>query len=246
MITVTALPELGAVRLVGDGVGEDVVEVWRTDNNGTRLVRTLAGALPSASFVLEDYEAAVSGPLSYTFQHASGWKLAATTALDVPATWLSLPVAPANAVELDMVRTYQDERAGMGTVHEVIGRRDPLAALGALRARAGRLELWCRDWPAAAAVVRLLDRPGVFLLRQPDYAGLDLWFVVTRISRQPHQETTEPRRWALEVEYRETNPQTGPLVGTLGRTWADVLAEYPTWLELQANNDTWADVITGG
>lgn len=239
--TATPVPAIGAVRLTVSATA-DVVELYRTDNNGTRTVRTLAGLLPSAAFVTEDYEAATAGPVSYTVRTAA-------EAVTVPATapggtWLTVPIAPAHAVELVDVEGYADVRESLATVHDVIARPDPLVTLAPLRTRAGDLTLWFADYPAAAGACRILAKPAVLLLRQPQLAGLDLWFVVRRIATAPRPDVTIPRRWSVVVEYRETQPQTGPLTGTLGRDWGDVLVELPTWLETMNTYSTWAEVMS--
>ena len=245
MLTATPDVSLGMVTLVwSTSPAADVTALWRTDDNGTREVRTLAGLLPASSGVVEDYEAALTGTITYTAVTAS---LSAqdTASLGGSDTWLTIPVTPAWAVVLDLVTGLTAARASMGTVHEVIDREDPLPTLGGLRKRAGTLSLWCSSWAAARTVVEMHGKRAVLLLRQPDYPGLDLWYVPESVDVEPAPEQTTTRRWLVEVAYREVNPQTGALTGSLARDYADVIAEHTTYLDALATYSTYADLQIG-
>lgn len=244
-VTLTATADAGLGRVVLEWTATaDVIALSRTDANGTRPVRTVDGVLPADSGVVEDYEVALLGDVTYVAETAAEAD-SDTVAMTGVDTWLSVPTAPANAVILDLVTGLESEQESMGTVHEVIGRADPLPVLGGLRARQGEIGLWCQDWAAAAAVARLHGHSAVMLLRQPDYAGLDLWYVPTSVRVQPSDDLTAVRRWVVSVGYREVLPQTGPLVGTLGRTYGDLVADHATYLAAAQTYDTYADVVTG-
>ncbi len=244
--TATPLPALGMMRLEWGGIV--VSQLWRTDVNGTRPVRTLAGLLPAAAAVTDDYECALIGEVTYTAVSAvDGVSLEASATMTGGVSWLSIPVAPAHSIALDpatdLVTGLGSARAPMGTVHEVIGREDPLPVMGGLRRRAGALSLHCSTWAHAREVERLHTRRSVLLLRQPDHPGMDLWYVPGGdVSTSVDPETLT---WAVEVSYREVSPQTGPLTGTLGRDYSDVLTEASTYLALRVAYATYADLQTG-
>lgn len=240
--TATPLPEFGAIRLEWAGVVVD--QLWRTDANGTRAVRTLEGLLPAASAVTDDYEAALVGDVTYVAVSViDGASQEATTSMGGTATWLSVPIAPAHSMTLELVTGLGSGRSPMGTVHQVIGREDPLAVLGGLRKRAGSIDMHCSTYAAAKAVEALYGAGAVMLLRQPDWAGLDLWHVPegdVTVTPDPGTGT-----WDVTVGYREVSPQAGPLTGTLGRDYSDVLAEASSYLALRLEYATYADLQTG-
>lgn len=65
-MTATVLPDFAAVQLAITGAPAGPLEVLRTDDNGTHPVRQLADQeTTSGTLALVDYEAALSGPVTY-------------------------------------------------------------------------------------------------------------------------------------------------------------------------------------
>lgn len=217
----------------------------RTDANGTRPVRLLDGQeIIDGTLVVEDAEAAMVGPVAYQLTSASGAVSQVVTTLDGAQGYRLAPaVFPQFAATLDLVTGYNGERPASTIVHDVIGRPDPVVRIGPFRTRRGTLTIWCDDYAGVSETVSVYARGEVVQLRQPDYPGLDMYHVTTRATEQPYDE--EGRRWRVDVEYVEVGYPRGPLLGTAGWTWDDLVATFATWDDVLAYFATWNDVQIG-
>lgn len=186
--------------------------ILRTDVNGTDIpVRedragndTVAGAM-----TIRDYEAALVGPVNYRVVDGAGasTSAAALAAPVDPGVWLTLPATagpgtptPPTARPIVSVLDFDEASSTRGTLHEVIGRADPLGNPGPLSTRAGSFTLWCADYAAADAVRAMLAGGDVALLRQPTHSSLDLYFLAQRVALAWDDETS---RWLATVTYQE-------------------------------------------
>jgi len=192
--------------------------IYRTDNNGTDVpVREDVGGqdVTGGTMTVTDWEAALIGEVNYRVVDGLGGT--ASTFVDASANtgsgvWITLPAsatpsagaggAPA-CVNVPLVTGYDAAAETTGVVHQVIGRADKIGNPGPLSTRSGSLELFELDYAAAKAVRALLANGDVALLRQPDYVGLDLYFLTMRVAEQARQEETAPRRWQVSVGYEE-------------------------------------------
>lgn len=235
-ITATPDPDTASVVLLVTPTAT-VTSLLRSDANGTHPVRTLAGVLPiTGPVVVTDYEASLAGTITYTTSGATPAAGAAvTTALDLDQQWLMVPVVPQWSLQVDAapparnpgVLDFTGQRTSASTVHQVIGRADPLVALGPLLLRTGTLEVWCAGLAQARTLEAAYDRGEVVLLRQ-QVPGLDLYHVATQTAIAADPALTVPRRWHLTVTYAEVDWPPGDQVGTLGWSIDDVTATYAT------------------
>ena len=121
--------------------------------------------------------------------------------------WISLPAtatpsagaagAP-RAASAPLVIGYDEAAQSVGTVHQIIGRRDKVANPGPLSTRSGTLELLELDYEDARALRELLAGGDTALLRQPTIPALDLYFVPMRV-----RTNRAGRRWAVAIDYEE-------------------------------------------
>ena len=192
--------------------------IRRTDANGTSVVvreaiagQDTTGTTGSATMSVTDYEAALTGTVSYTVTDGTG--VTATATVTPPATagvWLTLPAVsdpavptPPAFVPVVMVTSYDEDSASNGSLHWVINRADPIANPGPLQLRSGSVDLWCTDYPTAKAVRTLLAGGAVAQLRQPSFPGLDLYLVATGGVGIRHETLTTPQRWVATVTFQE-------------------------------------------
>lgn len=227
-LTATPQPATASVALALTPTGT-VTQILRADANGIRPVRAQAGQFPTSSATaLIDNEAALTGPVSYTVVGGGG--ASATTALDVDAEWLTVPVTPARSERVDApvgVSGYASARESQSTVHRVIDRPDPVITLGVLALRTGSMELWCPDIAAARRWEAVYARGEVVLLRQ-GHAGLDMYHTASRTGIEPQGDPASDLRWRLTIDYIEVAYPAGNQLGTLGWSVDDVTATYPT------------------
>lgn len=221
------------------GYTPDAFTLTRTDANGTRPVRLLERQeIMSGALVVVDYEAAMTGPITYQLTTSGTTLPAASTTLDGSEGYRLAPaVFPQFATTLALVTGYDAERSSGSIVHHVIGRADPVVRLAPLRLRAGTLTVWCEDYPAATAVHDVYRRGEVVLLRQPDHSGFDLYHVATHAREGVYIDSLG--RWMVEVTFVEQKWPRGPLLGTTGWTWDDLLAVCATWDDVARLFPTW-------
>lgn len=223
-----------------------LASLTRSDSNGTGPVRLFEDQdLLEGTLIVSDYEAALNGFVSYTaVVDIPGGSQETATALVENMGALLPVIAPATMPQyrqtVPLITGYESQRQSATTVHEVVGRADPLVVLGPLRTRQGQLEMFATDYTAARALVAVYDRGEVVLLRQPDFPGLDMYHVsiATRIA-------PDVNRWRVSVDYVETKNPVGPLLGSLGWTFDQAATSYSTFASARAAFPTFNDYTLG-
>lgn len=252
-LTATANTSTAAVLLVVDApAGSSLVALTRTDVNGSRPVRLLDGQDldGTGALTITDYEPALTGTVGYAVTILDGaTREDATATVTFEGTAMLPRLAPAVrpdlGVTLSMVRTYEASRASTTTVHDVIGRRDPLVSLGVQGARRGVMGLFCPTYADALDVEAALGAGEVVLLRQQTYPGMDLYLTATSSLVRPSDEETTIRRWEVTVEFVETAAPLGALYGALGWDYAASLARNATFADSLAEFATFGDLTAG-
>ena len=191
--------------------------VTRTDANGTDVpVREGTGDLdiPAGSTTLSfyDFEAALAGDVTYTVHDGTGGTATAVATFDATGVlpWLTAP-ATANqvtgldpsAVGIELVTGYSESVDSAGTLHAIIGRADRIATPGPLGLRRGTVDLFCSDYAGVVAVRALAASGEILFLRQPTFAGMDLYFYPQSIAARPEPENTQTRRWIVSLTYEQ-------------------------------------------
>lgn len=188
--------------------------VKRTDANGVRDVRRLTGQEPAGgTMTLTDYEAALTGTVQYDVTDTLGVTASASTNLNaVTNPWLNVVTQPATIkAKLDSVTEYGARRAFLGTVHRPVGREFPLIVTGPFASREGTLTVWCPDYATALAVLAVADAGETIMLRQPSYAGMDMYLVATEAQLDPSTPSSAGQRWAVVLTYSELDVPADPL-----------------------------------
>lgn len=172
-----------------------------------------------------------------------------TLSVFIPSTpvtqpFIHLPVLPQYRAELDAVTDYDATRDAVSTRHEVVDRADPIYRLGPQRTRQGTLQVWASDYETALLVEAIFTHSEVAMLRQPDYPGMDMYFIPERTRLSPGTASVEGQRWSVEVGFVEVLAPTGPLQGAAGWTF-DNVAAYATFLDVRASFATFSDLTVG-
>lgn len=234
-----------SIDLIPVGYIEGRFSLTRTDAAGTRPVRLLEGqALTDGALVVEDSEASMKGPVTYTLLTPAGEAITRSTTLEGSEGYRLHPVPfPQLAQTAGLVTGYDASRSSATTEHQVIGRPDPVVRLAGLRSRRGTLTLWCDSYESLRDLIGVYERTEVVLLRQPDYAGLDLYHACIEVREGPYDDGG--KRWRLDVTYAEVGYPTGPLLGAQGWTWTDLVGAYPTWTAVVDAFPTWTAAQIG-
>ena len=251
MVTaLTATPDTtaGTVLLSITGAPAGAVVLTRTDVNGANPVRMRTGqAVSSGSLILTDYEPALTGGISYDVVDSAGTRKSAATTLEKPGGYLERFAAvqvPSSQHVATLITGYDAERPTSTTVHEIVGREDPVPVVGPLRLRRGSLEVFSKDYAEARHAAATASAP-LLMFRQSDYPGMDMWLTPTRIRTRPLEETAGGWRWSTTIEYVEVRPPRVPLLGDAGWTFDDVAATYPTFAAVRSTYATFADLLVG-
>lgn len=244
MTTLTATPDLvtGTVRLLATGLPDSPVTITRTDAAGRTGVRMRAGQVPALGVLdVTDYEPALAGLVTYEV-------LGATASVDLTeaaSTWLTVPLVVERSQQVALGVVVASQRDSQTTVHQVIGRPDPVAVLRPLTTRRGTLTVWCPDYVAAQSIADLYALGEVVQLRQPDYPGLDMYHVAETLGTVVEAPMTNPRRWTVTLGFVEVARPAGPRRGTAGWTYATVAATYASYVDVLAAWPTYDDLTLG-
>jgi hypothetical protein len=249
MTSLTADPDnaLGAVALTVTQTAA-VTSITRSDRNGVAQVRAAARQLPTAATgttIITDYEAA-HGANTYTVYHADGSVAATGTAqLALARPMLLVPIAPNYSEAVDTITDYDAGRSSFSTVHNIIGRADPIVVMGKLGTRQGSLEIFTTSLEDAARVTRVFDRGEAVMLKQT-LAGMDMYFTAESINVTPYQVDGEATtRFKLTVAYVEVIRPYGNLAGALGWTFNALASAYPTFDAQLAAYSTFDNLTLG-
>jgi len=217
----------------------------RSDANGIVPVRLFEGqGISGGALIVTDYEPSLTGPLTYTVNTTTAATV--TTTLALQETWLTVPVAPQYSAQADLVTGLTSARETTTTVHKIINRPDPILTLGALRLRSGSLTVWCPSYAVGRTLEAVYGRGEIVMLRQSDYAGLDMFHAATgNVSLALEDTMTPTRRWLLSVDYTEVKRPSGALTGAIGWTYAASTARNATYGASALEFPTYGDLLIG-
>lgn len=234
-------PATASVTLIV-GLSATVTRILRNDANGIAEVRAQATQLPSAGtgqLIIEDYEAA-AGNISYTVT-ADGATVTASTVLELSTPWLIVPALPGYSEPVETITAYSSTRTAQTTVHEVIGRRDPLTTLGVLGSRRGAFDAHCRTLAQARTLEAVLERGLTVMLKQ-NVPGMDMYFAPVSSAVSPVAPAGEDTRYALSIAYTQTARPAGYIAAALGWTFDELTAGYATFDDVAAAFFTFDDL----
>lgn len=201
----------------------------RVDANGLHPVR-LENQLPlNQEIVIDDFEAAMAGPVTYSlFSETSS----TTHTLQAPGYQLPLVhcvINPVQRYRLDNVATISNERTWDTAISPIIGAAFPRAIPGKAQAITFTMACLFESHGAAQTFIRSLDGSATYMLRQYEHQGLDVYF--TPLSARLSAVTTDGQNtvWNAEVQCQELAYPSGKLLSSIGRSYGDDLDDAPTY-----------------
>lgn len=245
-LTATVDNDLAAVLLQVTAAPAGPVTIERTDRNGVAAVRLMDGEEPiSGAMTVRDWEPALTGTVTYTVTDAAAGTATATVTTAVALPVLMAAVLPHSRATLAAVTDFSDESEMGGTVHQVIGRAEPLVIGAGHTLATGSLTVYAGSFEDAQAVAAVARAGNVLLLRQPTYAGMDRYLTARRASVRPRNDDTTPRRWDVELAYLEQASPDGPLESAAGWNYAAHTALGLTYAQSTAQFATYRDRVIG-
>lgn len=240
-LTATAVPGLAAVRLEGADLPAGPVTIARQDVNGTGQVRLLPGQEPTAGTLLVvDYEAALTGPVTYTLDDAT-----ATVELNIRAAVLAVAGRPNVRATIVAVTDYAENTVSPSNVVTVLDREDALVLEAPHYLPTGSLTVWCASYSDAVTVAAVARAGRKVMFRQPDYPGMDRYVTFSASGITPRLDSTAQRRWTVRLDWRETPTPTTDLLAAAGWTFDAVTASFATFDELTAAFPTFNALTVG-
>jgi hypothetical protein len=234
------------IQITGAPAGP--VVITRTDANGTNLVRLRVGQAPIAgALTITDYEPALVGVLTYDVVDSA---LVTTTSSTTLAGLVSSPQItgvqlPGLDFQPQLITGYTAGREASSTVHDIVGRGDPVVVLGPTRTRKGRVEVWVADYAEGMDLIAVLAQARILMLRQPDHPGMDMYFLATSIPIEPLQKTAQGWRWSVEFDFVELRSPALPLLGAAGWTFDDVASGYASFASVRAVFADFDELLVG-
>lgn len=252
MVTaLTATPDTtaGTVLLNITGAPAGAVVLTRTDANGSNPVRQRTGQVTSGgALVLTDYEAALVGGVTYDAVDSAGVRKTATTTLERPGGYAERFASvqlPAQAHTASLVLGYEAQRSSSTTIHDILGRVDPVAVVGTTQLRRGTLEVFSMTYAEARHAADTASA-ALLMYRQSDYPGMDMWLTVTGVRVRALETPAEAGwRWSTALDYVEVRPPAVPLLGAAGWTFNGVTGRHTTFAAVRGSYATFADLLVG-
>lgn len=221
MTTITATPNpLDGTVKVSIAKTEVITSLIRADANGTRPVRVPAGSFPTTdaatTITFTDYEAALTGPISYRAGTATpAWTAFAGRMLPR----LSLPVQPYLSAWVENVHGYEASRESAATVHYALGRKFPIIVEDVMHSRQGSLTMVVPTHADATVLEMILAKGRTIQLRQAEHAGLDMYFHATNYKAEPEENV-----WKVSADYVEVDVPDDDLPAAGSWTFATLAA----------------------
>ncbi|WP_163187025.1 hypothetical protein [Cellulosimicrobium sp. SL-1] len=229
-----------------------ITTLSRTDSNGVRQVRLVRGAdLVNGALDATDYEPALQGLVAYTVVServgAAGSREIVTTStrLDTAGNVFIDAATPQLRFNAELVETYTATNATSAVFHDVIGRADPVVSEGVQRLRDGSMRVWFPSYEAAKDAIAAFGRGRSMLWRSTDNAGLDMYFRSVNVSSAPYDTQTTPRRWYVDVTFREVATPTSPLEGDAAWNFAASAERNETFFDSFTEFSVFADLLNG-
>lgn len=192
---------------------------------------------PSSQLLLSDFEAA-SGDVAYT---AESGVQGITWSIGAP--WLFLPQLPAYSVRIKSLLEYSAGGTSLGSVHQLLGREDPVAILRGMSTRSGTLKLYCGTFAEAWTVVEASKRGEVLMLRQPEHEGMDMYFTATSYGIPTLATNAGKSVFAVDLAYIELGRPDGDMSSALGWTFTTLAAAWPTFAIAKKKYRTFQDML---
>ncbi|MEO3974376.1 hypothetical protein [Streptomyces sp. CAU 1734] len=236
--------------------------LWRMAADGTRVaVRGPAGDLVQETIVgdlavVEDHEAPLGVPVTYTLQVSTSPTVYRSTSSDSviieqpPDTEIVLkdPGLPARQMTAVVAKGGMPTwtRKARQSVNLVRGRSLPVVISDVRTSREGSLMLITETAEDISALWWLLEPGSVLLLHWPPlFNERDVYVSVGDVSEAPFVEHAgySDRQWVLPLT--EVDRPIGGATGSSGRTWELISTEHDTWLSVLESGSTWLSVLTG-
>ena len=252
-LSITATPDPGAmvVRLyVAGGVPPYTVAAQPSGGQPAYVVRSpqtpVTGDATARNML--DGQAPLGQAVSYAVTDSAGSAAVTAAAVTLVSTLpvLSDALDPTRYITCTVVSQKPNHWAPRSVFYDVLGRRDPTVAIGPLRLRDGELVLATADNTARRALLNLLASGNPLLLRTPSPTTVDDVTLLVTDLNETLLIDGDHAGWSLwGLTYQGVTADLGPFAGDPSRTYATVVAGWPTYGDLPPAYADYAALLTG-
>ncbi len=242
MSTITGqwAPAITAIRLTMT-LTHPLVSLERVDANGFHPVRTEGNWTPFGTTVLDDHEAALTGPISYLLTTTTETLEIAVAAAPELLPSIHAVTDPVQRYTAQSITTWAEQTDWATSISPIIDAEYPRAVLGPRQARALTLAVVCESYASAAALRSTLSGQTTYMARQQEHQGMDAYFTPLSARILPMVIAAEATTWAVEITAQELAWPTGSLRSLLGRSYGDDLNDAPTYRASMIARPTYAN-----
>ncbi|MFW3473666.1 hypothetical protein ACN24M_20580 [Streptomyces microflavus] len=237
-----------------------LLRVYRVDTAGNRtLVRGPYGLwdgtdlIATDSMRIEDYEAPLGVPTGHRVEFIDpvtgsiAWRESWAKTIPWPdpnRAWLKDPGNPQRNQVVTVAAQPSWTRPIEQAEYVVKNRRNKVTLSGRRQGREGEVQVWTHTDTERQRLDWLLDSGNVLLWQTGPGLGVgDLYMTVGQSGEAREGDAHDPVRiWTLPITEADMPITTG-VNGSGGRTWQDVLSEFPTWQAVLDAYATWEDVL---
>lgn len=227
--------------------GTGPVTVYRVEPVGEKLLRGSPFTLSGGVGVAFDYEAPFDTPVTYRMVDGSSYYSAEVTVPSAGIDWLRSLSSPYLSQPVEVVAFNEKAAQGRVTVYQIIGKREPIAAVDVMGAFTGTLTLYAEGDAVDTMVAALADGHPMLLHSPPEHGEDRLYFVVNdyRITRVSDL-ADDPGRYVelniIEVDASRTVYGVSPV----SYTWDSLDNDFTSWAQVVAAYQTWNQVVQAG
>ncbi len=237
-LTLTADPDNGRIIVAWTGatIGDPILR----DGQPVRYP-----PVASTAGIVYDYEAQPG--VAHTYALSGGTATLDPPPADCDGAWLVHPTDPDLTLKVKVRDDNPNRWTSPGTLHEVMGKRDPVVTHTVRTYHSGELEFWT-PYDHEQAVIDLFADGSPILLNPPACCPLRrVWMWAPDIERNKIDVKGGSGLW-WTFRYTRVGEPAGYVTkpDQVANTWAGVVAEPAddTWSALVANHPTWTDVVT--
>ena len=221
--------------------GETFNSLTCVDANGTHPVKLQAVPTLPGRWICPDYEVALTGLARYELATSFGVAVLTTSDPRGDSPMVHCVTNPALYIKPEAITNLATAREWAHRIWDVIDSPYPVVSPGPPRSRTGILLIPTDTLAQANAIESVLSGNAGYLLRTPEHAGQDIYFIPTDSKIVADTPAGAATIWSVEISWREIAAPVGLLRSLIGHTYADDLAAYPTYGASHAAHTTYLD-----
>lgn len=259
-LTATWEADFARVKLLWSGTPVATITLWRRSRRYDAewtFVRSAYGVNGTTGAIsIYDYEMPIDGnEVEYAAKSGTAIPTEASPGSDLTtilvqadAPWLRHLGMPIKNTPVIVQSISDMTRPARQSVYEPVNRPDPVVVYDVRGSRRGTVRLLAPSADDSAAIRTAIADGAPLLLQLPNAIEADFPDCYMAIGEASDAKLVEHSKSSAKLwtfPFIEVARPAGDVLPTTARTWADVLAEQPTWDAVRQDTPTWLDVMEG-